>query len=314
MTDDCGWVDVVGYQHEVLHTGVMAALLGDPAHGPDLAARLTDREPGEVSAVCGVRREKKLNGARGKPDLRATLTLDGGERIPFAVETKVHSDATGDQLGRITSGVDGAEGILLALGLTSLKMTLRDAVFHDDGHPWYWVGPGEWLATIENVSPQGRAWLEDYRRAVGSWEDNLANGARTELDHLQWMNEVLALPDTPSGWDEIRTLQGGPFICRFDGWGNGRGAFLQFAGAHDGKRSLSVKAGVDDPGDRDALEDLVRTLVEKGEQQLRSFSHGGRSGGHTRTVLMREVDDPHDASQAAADATTFLDRNRSLWQ
>jgi hypothetical protein len=88
------WVDVIGYQHEAMHTGVLAHLLRG-SRAADVAAALIGI--GGVAAVEDVRREQRLKGTR-PVDLAASIIDGDGTRTRLAVEAKVDSAWTPQQL------------------------------------------------------------------------------------------------------------------------------------------------------------------------------------------------------------------------
>lgn len=296
------WIDVVGYQHEVLHTGVLKALLDDPDEGPKLATRLLDRK---VSGVQQTRREARLVHKGGKADLTAMLAV-GDALEPLAVETKVHSDGSSYQLSHTTAGAGTSHGILLALGLSALKLSRRDtADASGQEATWEFVGPNEWLAALADVELE-LPWLGAYRRAVGSWRDWLegadlkeGTGLAWERDHLRFfaaVRELLSLD-----WTQLRSLQSGPVLTRF-GWRaqGGGDIYLEFMGLRDGRRVLCLKCGVEE---REKLP-LVRAEVEQCRTDLASsFGPAGRRGGRSTTVFQAELGDL-GAEEAAVLART----------
>src|SRR4051812_1105246 len=114
------WPAIVGYQHEVMHTGVLAHLLDDEHRGPRLATRLIGEQ---VREICWYERERRLDGMNGRADLVALLRVADARR-DLAVETKVDSNASREQLDN-TVGRAGY-GVLLAVGITGLHLTQSD--------------------------------------------------------------------------------------------------------------------------------------------------------------------------------------------
>lgn len=307
MAEPKSWVQVVGYRHEVLHTGVLADLL-DSRDGPSVAEGLTHQEPGSVGTVNEVKLESKLLGARGKADLTARMELVRGDLMCLAVETKVHSDGSRDQLERTTEGPDDSEGVLLALGLTSLKLLTRDTAQVSDvaGAPWHRIGPSDWLQILDGVSDRERPWLPDYKASLASWTKFLDPRQKNELPHLRWMNRLLqALPDSDR-WREIKTSQSGPLLSRFD-WSEApdKDIYLEFMGLHDKRRVLCVKVGGGTPDEIDELSERLGESLRK----LRAFQLGGRRGGRSRTVAVTSPlgDETTMAVNAVTEAINVLD-------
>lgn len=299
------WVSVVGYQHEVLHTGVLAALL-QGTDGPTVAARLTQRDSSEIADVHSVAREKRLPSGKGRADLTAELELVDGRHIPLAVETKIHSNGTCRQLERTTMGVQDAEGVLLALGLTSLKLTRRHIERGLSRQArWHWVGVGELYNIVNGLSARDRPWLPSYAEALRTWKYYLDPRQQVELKHLEWMNRVLQRLSRSTRWNEIKSLRSGPLLSRFDWCQPGRDVYLEFMGSHDGRRFLCIKCSAENGED---LVDLEKAFVENADQ-LPAFHVGGRAGGKSRTVLV--TDDfgagTSKAVQSAAQAVKVLD-------
>src|SRR4051794_37021883 len=114
MNLQSNWVSVVGFRHEVVHTGVLRYLLDEPDTGALLAQEITGAD---VVEVQGTRQERRVAGFAGKADLVAELTLASGETVALAIETKVDSDGSREQL-RATAAPPHF-GVLLAVGLTA---------------------------------------------------------------------------------------------------------------------------------------------------------------------------------------------------
>ena len=72
------WPELVGYRHEVLHTGVLHRFLNDSARGAAVASALTDAE---VVAVRQAAVERRVPGFKALADLVAQLELAGGETL-----------------------------------------------------------------------------------------------------------------------------------------------------------------------------------------------------------------------------------------
>lgn len=135
------WIEAVGYQHEVVHTGVLRWLLTDADVRCTVASRMV---MAEVTDVRDVRTEQRLGGrtkGAGKADLIAMLEIEGRGPTALAVETKVDGHAHLHQL-EATAG-DGDIGVLLAVGLTAFQ------------YDWATTGPaGDWHRF------DASAWLE----------------------------------------------------------------------------------------------------------------------------------------------------------
>jgi hypothetical protein len=251
------WVEAIGYQHEVLHTGAVAHLLrGERA--PSVIAGLLGVS--DVAAVEDVRPEVRLNGAR-PVDLAAVVVARDGTRTWLGVELKVDSAWTPKQLRE--SVPDDCHGVLLAVGYTALAATQRDldalraAADENSGRPlWRLVRPREWGAIVRDHAP-GDPELERYARCVleeaGEHADALeaiAAGRPTTaspdrdaqvLGHWAYFHEVICDRDDVAEWGR-KTLISGPLLTL---WvidhDEDRGDYLEFMGHSDGSRSLNVK-------------------------------------------------------------------------
>lgn len=309
------WIDVVGYQHEVVHTGVLKALLEDEM-GAELAAELTGRPLGAVERVDPhkVVAEQRLERGAGKADLTAQLELADGTIRRVAVETKVHSNGTRDQLQRTTGDLPDAEGVLLALGLTSLKMSVADTdEVSQSGSTWHFVGPERWIRALEGQAEVKGSWLPEYVAAVKAWVDTLDGRGPKELEHLRWMNDVREGLEYPERWGGIETMISGPLLSCF-GWEDEpklHDVYLQFMGHWDGRRVLCLKAGVAAQAEAAEPEDLQALIARLEQQQSRfpDLSPGGRKGGRSRTILVSAdlADNPAEAARIANRSVEALD-------
>lgn len=76
------WGQAVGYQHEVIHTGVLASLLSGESRVRVAQALLGDEAPAILN-VEDCAREKRMRGRR-PIDLAATLRLLADDRAGWA--------------------------------------------------------------------------------------------------------------------------------------------------------------------------------------------------------------------------------------
>ena len=84
------WVELVGYQHEVVHTGALDALLSAEPHGTKIAQRLAGR--GDVRAVARSEWETHAGGRKGtRADLVSRREMADDSLLTLAVEMKVDS-------------------------------------------------------------------------------------------------------------------------------------------------------------------------------------------------------------------------------
>lgn len=265
------WVDVIGYQHEVMHTGVLAHLLrGD--RGAEVAAALLDRPA--VVAIKDVWPEQRLNGSR-PIDLAGWVIDRDGTRTRLGVETKVDSAWSPAQLTETVPAE--AFGVLLAVGYTALAATNGDlAALSPEPGRWRLVRPRRWAEIVRDHAGGDRE-LERYARRVlqeadehdaalravaaeqpvGASEDRDAQ----TLSHWAYFHEVLDGRDDVAEW-ERKTLVSGPLLTRWvvDHHDGEVGDYLEFMGHADGRRSLNVKTYA--PPHTGALAESRRRLRE----------------------------------------------------
>lgn len=294
------WVDVVGYRHEVLHTGVLAELL-ESEEGPAVAAELVGEDAGAFVGVESVKREGRIHRGAGTADLKATLVRRDGERVPLAVETKVDSNGSREQLER-TASRGSAEGVLLALGLTALKMSSTDtAEVSGEERRWHFVGPRNWLAILEKFG-RDRPYMPEYAAAVANWTERLdearqraAAGGRAEnrggeareLEHLAWLAEVRET--LGAEWEPIRTLISGPVMTCLVPRLDGVDVYVQFMGRNDGRRMLCLKCGAG--AGPENLQDVATRVGRWASEELQGFQRQPSPRRHCKsaTVALLEL-------------------------
>jgi hypothetical protein len=265
------WVEVIGYQHEVMHTGVLAYLLrGDS--GAQVAGALLDGPA--VVGVEDVWPEQRLNGSR-PIDLAGWVIERDGTRTRLGVETKVDSAWSPGQLTE-TVPTD-AFGVLLAVGYTALAATDGDlAAISPRPGAWRLIRPRRW-AEIVREHAGGDRELERYARRVVQEADehdaalHAVAGKRPvsasedrdaqTLGHWAYFHEVLDGRNDVAEW-ERKTLISGPLLTLWvvDHRGGEVGDYLEFMGHADGRRSLNVKTYA--PPHTRALDDSRRRLRE----------------------------------------------------
>lgn len=244
------WVEVIGYQHEILHTAVLAHLLrGD--HGAQVASALVGMRG--VTAVEDVRREQRLAGSR-PVDLAAWVVERDGTRTRLAVEVKVDSAWTPGQV-RETVPSD-CYGVLLAVGYTALAATAHDlAALAREGGLWRLVRPRDWGNIVRDqadgdheLGRYARRVLEEARehadalQAVADGHPVTAAPDRDAraLGHWAYFHEVIRDRDDVADWDG-KTLRSGPLLTYWVADHDGDvGDYLEFMGEGD-RRSLCVK-------------------------------------------------------------------------
>ncbi|HEV3035486.1 MAG TPA: hypothetical protein VGX72_11940 [Solirubrobacteraceae bacterium] len=242
------WVGIIGFRHEVAHTGVLRALLetGDAA---SVARALTGNE--HIETVGEPQQEARLRErVRRSVDLAANLTLDDGSRGSLAVEVKVDSAWSLKQLREMTP--EDAHGVLLALGHTALMASPSDlASLTEYARPWRLVGPAEWASIVRRATSSEvfatyarslEVEADDHERArTRVREGSRANFGRhpQTLEHWAYFAEIAAGAGDGLRW-ERKTLISGPLQTLWlPEWSDG-GPYLELMG-HGSKRVLCAK-------------------------------------------------------------------------
>jgi hypothetical protein len=314
------WPEVVGYQHEVLHTGVLRHLL-EGEMGTQVAARLLDA--GEVSRVGEVRLEQRLAGFRGKPDLIAQLVVDGQE-VGLAVETKVDSDVRPGQL--LKEAEAPARGVLLSVGVTALKLTNAD-LEETGATNWRVVGPADWVNVLAEVAAEDdavfapylracRREAEDHRRAcelvlgpaLPAAGGKLRHPRNAQLQHFAWLEAVRRL-SARSGWRAEALLSGAGMLfwsSQLGAWREawGRDLFMQFD-RNDQRCVLRLKVGgPKGQADIQAAVEAARELALRADPGWKINSRQPHAQTDTHSAAHFDFSD-RDASDAA-DLTDHL--------
>jgi hypothetical protein len=202
------WTGLVGYQHEVMHTGVLRHLLADKKRGPSIAMELIERD---VVSVSGIKTEARIKNFKGKPDLIAAVDVGEPEPIDLAVETKVDSTATPEQLK--AEALLPVRGILLALGITALAVPTP--VPWVEG--WKVITPRDWATLLRENGALDDPVLETYLSAVDreaelhatAWEragtglhpgELRPQGRHPMLQHYAWLARLREATEHPQRW------------------------------------------------------------------------------------------------------------------
>ncbi len=313
MSEELSWVDVVGYQHEVVHTGVLTRLLEGPS-GASLAGALVDRD---VAQVSNVRAEHVAEGGGGYADLVADLELADGSGRQLVVETKVHSNGTSWQLVN-TARSPRSDCILLAVGTTGMKMGQMDTDYAttESKVSWRFVDASSWARLLDDVD--GSPWLDDYLKTVRREAQRLEgerararDGATPagegrepiETAHVAWLSEVRQqLWKAGASWWPITSMISGPVMPFFgpsDWEQGGTNVYLEFMGTWNGARQLCLKCGSAVPGTLLRVRDALLQGIDWEE-----FQEGKRPRANAKscTVGVRDVsgDRPEHAAAIAA--------------
>lgn len=245
------WVEAIGYERELVHTAALRYILATPAGAAIASALICNGSC--VVAVDTPRTEQRLRGRR-PIDLAARLTFaEGGGRM-LAVETKVDSAWTPDQLRATVPRA--AHGVLLAVGYTALAVTDTDLASFDDEYdvPWRRIGPDRFAEIVrahagadrDLTSYAGHLEREalDHAAALDAVRAGRAvefGRAPVALGHWAYFQEAISGRDDIAQWTR-KTQVSGPLLTlfpehlrRFDS-----GDYLEFMGEGE-RRSLCVK-------------------------------------------------------------------------
>ena len=313
VNSEFSWVDAVGFQHEVMHTGVLAELLRE---GGETACTVAGKCLGAPVArvhADTVKLESRA-GRRRIADLVVDVELEDGERVRLAVETKVDSSWSVDQLQGTLDSRDGDRGCLLAVGLSGIAVSQKDLDGVDElEHGWRLIDARGWADLLRlPVERSDSPALAEYHQRVereAKTHESAREAARAGLPlpdepkrrngvallHWAFFAEVLGgLPD--AGYWHRSALISGPLLTRW-GWfasdpAENAGVYLELMGHHDGRRTLNVKTWA-----TRRLAELQAALDEALAAVLGSPGHRVGSGSKRRTVA--RVPLPSDPSSAA---------------
>ncbi len=242
------WIEIVGFRHEVAHTGVLRTLL-ESDRAVSVARALTG--DARIEAVSAPKQEARLRArVRRAIDLAADVTLAGGSAGCLAVEVKVDSAWSPKQLQEMTP--EDAHGVLLALGHTALMASPADLRgLTGYAIPWRLVGPGEWASIVREASSD-EALTGYVRRLDEEAADHERARARVRekgrvdfgrhpqtLEHWAYFAEIANEVGDESQW-ERKTLISGPLQTLWLPEWPDSGPYLELMG-HGSARLLCAK-------------------------------------------------------------------------
>lgn len=321
------WVDAIGYQHEVVHTGLLAWLLKDPDLGPALCLELglPEEKPWEV------RPESKVRGFEGIADLVATFQEGSGRSRYLAIETKVNSTRF-DQRIQLENTLqsselpDGSRGVLLALGLTHLCLTQDDLGEQLVENGWRAIGPADWAGMLERIGvvkkapilssyvDRVRAEADLHVRAIelagkidarGTVDSDPLSKGRS-VEDFAWLREVrMEIARLPgvfacSEWFPYKN-QSGPLMGVFPQmWTEVPvGAFLEFMCDWKKRRFLCLKLG----GSTEVPSKLREEAQELALEQAGMSRPARRASAAAKTVTVARLDLTNATAREAATRT-----------
>jgi hypothetical protein len=242
------WIEIVGFRHEVAHTGVLRTLLQS-----DKAASVARALAGDehIVAVSAPRQEVRLRDwVRRSIDLAAEMAFADGSPGCLAVETKVDSAWSPKQLREMTP--EHAHGVLLALGHTALMVSPADlSALIGYARPWCLVGPREWAGIVRQASDDQA--LAGYARSLEVEADDherararVRDGGRVDfgrhpqtLEHWAYFAEIAAETGLGRRWERKALVSGPLQTLWLPEWPDG-GPYLELMGQRS-TRTLCAK-------------------------------------------------------------------------
>jgi hypothetical protein len=313
------WVDVVGFQIERVHTGVLYELLKNrDTAGAVLKGIVKGLKPDshiEVNVETLMREAHAGGGPKTRADLVAEISIDGAAYESLVIETKVDSNCEREQLEN--EAREETKCVLLAVGITGMQWRKPESALPEN---WSFVDANKWRQALAEVSELPEVF-EDYcarldveiemqhaalRSANG--EASPADEALIEGDprgpqmvEWAWLSEVrcgLGEDNRDFGKNEAHETR---VVFLIDTWLGVHG----YPGMHhwidllveNGKRMLVLKA---DGGSREERLRVWEMLGADSEQ--RGFKRGSRprrnSGGSFRVASLTfpECETPSAAS------------------
>jgi len=286
------WVDVVGYQYEFVHTGVLRALLDDDRYGVAIAQELTGSAA--IAEVVSVAAQGHAGGRPGtRADLVAVLHMTDGSQQMLAVETKTDSAASRRQMEG-TAGEDHF-ACLLAVGLTSLQLSdLRPGAWGSE--TWTVSDLSDWARVLRACGPLDPpldAYVERVERELRDHDDARAaalvadtgasDRSRTgqALSDWAWMSAISeAVAEAGAGSFWCLKLISGPVMYWHDSAASipgGGHLYLDFM-IENGVRRLVLKGGDVPVNMRKAVWDAGVAGVGREATRSRGRPAAGRTG------------------------------------
>lgn len=265
MRDNVPWTELIGFQYEFLHTGVLQWLLEqDTPSALDVARALTGG--GDITSVDWTGTQTHAGGRRAsRPDLTACVVVGGARRI-VAVETTVDSEATRGQLEQMSG--PGSTVVLLALGMTAFGLHEFDSLGEDreftviDLDAWEVLldSLGDVPSAVDVYRRDIHREREEHHQARAAVRQGLSLDGTTRHDALlswAWLDEVArgtkCMLDEPHSHLHAHRKASGPILFWEGSWRglggrSGSGVFIDLM--VDGGRRRAVAKGTKLTGDR----------------------------------------------------------------
>ena len=193
---DLNWVDVVGFQIERVHTGVLYELLKNRDTAETILKGIVEGlEPDshiEVNVETLMRETHAGGGRRTRADLVAEISIDGAAYEPLVIETKVDSNCERKQLENEAS--DETKCVLLAVGITGMQWRKPGYALPPD---WSFVDANKWRQVLAEVSELPEVFV-DYCARLDEEIEMQEAALRSALGASSSSDDAL-LKDDPRG-------------------------------------------------------------------------------------------------------------------
>lgn len=323
------WLDLVGFNIEKGHTGVLWWLLKSNTYSKQVAREVLGEDIVDVAGTS-VRRERKASPELRTADLTAEVKCSDPPKVrQLVVETKVDSTARWDQLGALAAEQDFA--VLLAVGIVGLQLgdlDTREAEVSDAR--WQVVDAPRWKAILDGL-PDLPPAIDEYRERL-SKEVDVQQQARSHAwqgssdpqsgaDYVRdaellrdwaWLAEVRSELDaghrrTAMGsnerWGPILHLRGSRRPVE-----EGVADLYFDLAVESGQRKLVLRGDVSNTDHRDPLRDAVLPVFEEiGFTRRRKTTL--RQGWFSIAERLLEANAPDSASSILAEAERARDQS-----
>jgi len=190
---DPNWVDVVGFQIERVHTGVLYELLKDRETAEKILQGIVEElEPDshiEVDVEKLMREAHAGGDPRKRADLVVEISIDGAEYERLAVETKVDSNCEREQLENEARAE--TKCVLLAVGITGMQWRKPGRALPEN---WSFVDAHKWRQALAGVSELPEVFV-DYCARLDEEIDMQGAALRSVLGETSASDDALLKAD-----------------------------------------------------------------------------------------------------------------------